>query len=128
MKIQSIHITNIHIQHMTRFEITIIYKVARKLIDVGRVLIVRLSSLARNNYVTIYLNVVYISLNEVYALFNKQKPTANKDIKVFVRNMRFVPSSSDLNQKMFWIARCEFVMQFDAIFNHYPVYKMFSKW
>ena len=60
MKIQSIHNTNIHIQHMTRFDITIIYKVVRKLNDVGRVLIVRLSSLARNNYVTIYLNVVFI--------------------------------------------------------------------
>ena len=57
MKIQS----NIHIQHMTRFKITIIYKVVRNLNDVGRVLIVRLSSLARNNYVTIYLNVVYIT-------------------------------------------------------------------
>ena len=61
MKIQSIHNRNIHIQHMTRFKITIIYKVVRNLNDVGRVLIVRLSSLARNNYVTIYLNVVNIT-------------------------------------------------------------------
>ena len=49
MEIQSIHNTNIHIQNMTRFEITIIYKVVRKFIDIGSVLIVRLSSLA---YVT----------------------------------------------------------------------------
>ena len=68
MKIQSIHNTSIHIQHMTRFEITIIYKVVRKLNDVGRVLIVRLSGLARNNYVTIYLNVVYITQRSLCTL------------------------------------------------------------
>ena len=67
MKIQSIHNTNIHIQHMTRFEINIIYNVVRKLNDVGRVLIVRLSSLARNNYVTI----IYHSAKSMHSLMNR---------------------------------------------------------